>query len=191
LSLPDVNKRTGNHKVCPRKNYNRALNLENLNSLADIDAEAEFLKCCGSKRWARALTEARPFENKDALLNEANRVWWSLDPADWLEAFRAHPKIGEKKAAATQSEQAHSWSAQEQSGTQNAPAGTMAALAKGNREYEQRFGFIFIVCATGKSSEEMLAILNERLSNDRNAEIRAAAEEQRKITRLRLEKLLS
>src|SRR6266567_1936928 len=165
--------------------------LDQLNKLPSEDAQAEFLKCCGCKSWARAMTKARPFENANHLLNEADRIWWSLDPADWLEAFRAHPKIGEKKAAAAQSEQARDWSAQEQSGTQNAPAGTMLLLAEGNRKYEQRFGFIFIVCATGKSSEEMLTILNDRLGNDRDTEIRTAAEEQRKITRLRLEKLLN
>ncbi len=165
--------------------------LDHLNKLPSEDAQAEFLKCCGSISWARAMSKARPFENADYLLSEADRVWWSLDPADWLEAFRAHPKIGEKKAAAAQSEQAEGWSAQEQSGTQNAPAGTMVLLAEGNRKYEERFGFIFIVCATGKSSEEMLAILNDRLRNDMDTEIRTAAEEQRKITRLRLEKLLN
>jgi len=165
--------------------------LDQLNKLPSEDAQAEFLKCCGSKSWARAMTKARPFENANHLLNEADRIWWSLDPADWLEAFRAHPKIGEKKAAAAQSEQARDWSAQEQSGTQNAPAGTMLLLAEGNRKYEQRFGFIFIVCATGKSSEEMLTILNDRLGNERDTEIRTAAEEQRKITGLRLEKLLN
>ena len=165
--------------------------LDQLNKLPSEDAQAEFLKCCGCKSWARAMTKARPFENANHLLNEADRIWWSLDPADWLEAFRAHPKIGEKKAAAAQSEQAQNWSAQEQSGTQNAPADTMLLLAEGNRKYEQRFGFIFIVCATGKSSEEMLTILNDRLGNDRDTEIRTAAEEQRKITRLRLEKLLN
>ncbi len=165
--------------------------LDQLNKLPSEDAQAEFLKCCGCKSWARAMTKARPFENANHLLNEADRIWWSLDPADWLEAFRAHPKIGEKKAAAAQSEQAQNWSAQEQSGTQNAPADTMLLLAEGNRKYEQRFGFIFIVCATGKSSEEMLAVLNNRLGNDRDTEIRTAAEEQRKITRLRLEKLLN
>ena len=164
--------------------------LDQLNKLPSEDAQAEFLKCCGSKSWARAMTKARPFENADHLLHEADRVWWSLDPADWLEAFRAHPKIGEKKAATTQPEEAQAWSEQEQSGTQNAPAGTMVLLAEGNREYEQRFGFIFIVCATGKSSEEMLTLLNERLQNDRETELRVAAGEQRKITHLRLDKLI-
>ncbi len=165
--------------------------LDQLNSLSDTLAAAEFLKCCGSTRWARSMTSVRPFKSIDHLLTNADSVWWSLSEEDWLEAFRAHPKIGEKKAAAAQSVQAQSWSAQEQSGTQRAAANTIAALADGNREYEHRFGFIFIICATGKSSEEMLANLKMRLQNDAATELRLAAEEQRKITRLRLEKLLN
>ena len=164
--------------------------LDRLNSLLRTQAEAEFLKCCGAQRWAAAMTAARPFANVDELLTNAEGIWWSLSSEDWLEAFRAHPKIGEKKAAATQSEEARKWSAQEQSGIGDAAADSLAALAKGNRDYEQRFGFIFIVCATGKSSEEMLAILQTRLQNDTETEIVAAAEEQRKITRIRLGKLL-
>ena len=164
--------------------------INGLNELSADNARAEFLKCCGSQRWASAMTAARPFANVDELLTKADRTWSSLRPEDWLEAFRAHPRIGEKKAAAAQSKEAQQWSAQEQSGINDAAAGTIAALADGNRDYEQRFGFIFIVCATGKSSEEMLAILQARLQNDAETEIAAAAKEQRKITRLRLEKLL-
>ena len=164
--------------------------INGLNELSADDARAEFLKCCGSQRWASAMTAARPFANVDELLTKADSIWWSLSAEDWLEAFRAHPKIGEKKAAAAQSEAARRWSEREQSGIRNAAADTMAALAAGNRDYEQRFGFIFIVCATGKSSEEMLAILQARLQNDAETEIAIAAEEQRKIMRLRLEKLL-
>ena len=149
------------------------------------------MKCCGSRTWASALSEARPFIDADALFHKADSVWWSLGEEDWLEAFRAHPKIGEQKAAAVQSEQARSWSAQEQSGVAGADTEAKAALAAGNREYEERFGFIFIVCATGKTSAEMLAILNGRLRNDPGTELRAAAEEQRKIMRLRLEKLIN
>jgi OHCU decarboxylase len=136
------------------------------------------------------MTGARPFSDVETLLGEAERIWWSLSEADWLEAFRAHPKIGEQKAAAVQSEQAQNWSAQEQSGIADAAAGTKAELATQNLEYEQRFGFIFIVCATGKTSGQMLAILTERLQNDTETELRIAAEEQRKITRLRIEKML-
>ena len=164
--------------------------LEQLNRVSQEQAETEFLKCCGSRRWATAMTAARPFADLDELLTKADSAWWSLSSEGWLDAFRAHPKIGEKKAAAAQSEEARNWSAQEQSGLRNAGADTMAALATGNQDYETRFGFIFIVCATGKSSEEMLAILQERLQNDAETEIALAAEEQRKITRLRLEKLL-
>ena len=137
------------------------------------------------------MSDARPFKDADALLHKADSVWWSLSEEDWLEAFRAHPKIGEQRAATAQSEQARSWSAQEQSAIQDAATETKKALAARNREYEERFGFIFIVCATGKTSSEMLTILQERLPNDPAIELRVAAEEQRKITRLRLEKLLN
>jgi OHCU decarboxylase len=167
---------------------NKALN--QLNRVSQEQAEAEFLKCCGSQRWATAMTLARPFADVDDLLTKADSTWRSLGSKDWLEAFRAHPKIGEKRAAAAQSEEARQWSAQEQSGINDAAGTTIASLAAGNRDYEQRFGFIFIVCATGKSSEEMLAILQARLQNDAETEIAVAAEEQRKITRIRLEKLL-
>ena len=162
-----------------------------LNELSANDAEAELLKCCGSQRWAHAMSNRRPFATLDDVLTEADRVWSSLDEADWLEAFRAHPKIGEKKAATAQSTEAQKWSAQEQSGVARASASTTSELAERNREYEDRFGFIFIVCASGKSSEEMLAIINERIRNDAETELRAAAAEQGKITRLRLEKLLN
>ena len=164
--------------------------LHKLNAFLQEQAQAEFLKCCGSRRFASAMTAARPFANVDELLMKADRTWSALGSEDWLEAFRAHPKIGEKKAAAAQSKEAQQWSAQEQSGINHATADTMAAIAEGNRDYEHRFGFIFIVCATGRSSEEMLAILRARLQNDAETEIAVAAEEQRKITRLRLEKLL-
>jgi OHCU decarboxylase len=175
-----------------RSRLNTHLNttLDQLNRFSQAQAEAEFLKCCGSKRWASSMSDARPFASADDLTAKADSIWWSLQAADWLEAFRAHPKIGEQKAAAVQSEQARNWSTQEQSGVQDAVTETKAALAAGNQQYEARFGFIFIVCATGKSSAEMLAILNDRLQNDSDTELREAAEEQRKITRLRLEKLL-
>jgi OHCU decarboxylase len=165
--------------------------IEWLNELSAHTAEAEFLKCCGSTRWASAMTAARPFANNDSLFAKADELWWSLSAKDWLEAFRAHPKIGEKKAAAAQSGQARAWSAQEQSGVASASSQTKDELERLNREYEDQFGFIFIVCASGKSSAEMLSILNSRIRNDRDTELRIAAEEQRKITRLRLEKLLN
>jgi len=165
--------------------------VERLNQLSGDDVEAELRKCCGSTRWAHDLAGQRPFASLEQIYAKGDEIWWSLSEEDWLEAFRAHPKIGERKAATAQSQQAQSWSAQEQSGVANAAAETQDELGRLNREYEDRFGFIFIVCASGKTSEELLAILQSRIGNDRSSEIRVAAEEQRKITRLRLEKLLN
>lgn len=136
------------------------------------------------------MTAARPFTNIDQLSTKADEIWRSLSTDDWLEAFRAHPKIGEKKAEAAQSAQAQSWSAQEQSNAQDADAINKEALAKGNRQYEERFGFIFIICATGKSADAILGSLNQRLENDTATELRMAADEQSKITRLRLGRLV-
>jgi allantoicase len=137
------------------------------------------------------MSSARPYENIADVIARANEVWQSLDRDDWLEAFRSHPKIGEKKAAETVSAQARQWSGQEQSGVNTASTETTNAHAKLNREYEQKFGFIFIICATGKTSDEMLAALRERLDHDEAEELPIAAAEQSKITELRLKKLLT
>ena len=164
--------------------------LEQLNSLPSDDAEAEFMKCCGSTLWARRMAGQRPFQDLEELLAKADAVWWALDPEDWLEAFSRHPKIGEKKAERDQAEAARRWSEQEQAGTHSADQDTRNSLVELNREYERKFGFIYIVCATGKSADEMLSILKARLQNEAEAELRIAAEEQRRITHLRLQKLL-
>ena len=161
-----------------------------LNALSVAEAEHEFLKCCGSRSWARQMGESRPFESTSTLRERATDIWWSLESADWLEAFRSHPKIGEKKAAAKVTAQAQSWSGQEQSGMTGAAKQTLNELAALNQEYEDTFGYIFIVCATGKSSDEMLAILKSRIGNLPNDELRVAAAEQVKITELRLRKLI-
>jgi OHCU decarboxylase len=167
------------------------LELASLNSLSPSQAEAEFLKCCGSRNWAQQVTAARPFPNLNELIIKADRIWWSLDQQDWLEAFHSHPKIGEKKAAAPTAVEAQHWSEDEQSGLRNSAQQTLDALAKLNQTYEEKFGFIFIVCASGKSSEEMLAILHDRLKNNASEELRIAAAEQARITELRLRKLLA
>jgi OHCU decarboxylase len=167
------------------------MTLEELNELPVQAAEAEFLRCCGSRAWATAMVASRPFATCDKLFAKADAISASLTDEDWLQAFRAHPKIGERKAATAQTQQEKSWSSQEQSAMQSASTDTVAQLAKGNREYEKKFGFIFIVCASGKASDEILAILNNRLNNDAQTELSVAAQEQRKITRLRLEKLLA
>lgn len=155
--------------------------LERLNTAPATDAEAMLEPCCGSHAWVRRMTESRPFRDLDDLYDTSDRIWRSLGPEDWLEAFAAHPRIGERGGR---------WARQEQAGAANAGEKVLAELAAGNRQYEDCFGHIFIVCATGKSAEEMLALLRERLGNDPETELRVAAEEQRKITHLRLEKLL-
>jgi OHCU decarboxylase len=131
----------------------------------------------------------RPFGTLARVLNEAEEIWWSLGPDDWREAFDHHPRIGEQASAAPQGVVAKTWSADEQHGAATAGEDTRQALAEGNREYERRFGHIYLVCATGKSAQEMLALLRQRLRNDPATELRVAAREQAKITRLRLEKL--
>jgi OHCU decarboxylase len=165
--------------------------LNSLNSLPVAEAETELLQCCGSTRWARQMAETRPFTSLDSLFASANDIWWSLDRNDWLEAFRSHPKIGEKKAAEPVLTQAHQWSGQEQSGVAAASEETVDSLATLNRAYEEKFGFIFIICATGKTSGEMLSALRERLDHDAADELPIAAGEQSKITVLRLKKLLT
>ena len=166
------------------------MTIDALNALRHDVAERELLTCCGSREWARRMAAERPFRDVADVLDCADAVWWELGKADWLEAFRSHPRIGEKKAEAGQTGRERAWSAGEQAGMGSAAEETQRALAEGNRAYEERFGHIYIVCATGKSADEMLAILTARLANDPETEVRAAAEEQRKITRIRLEKLL-
>ena len=136
------------------------------------------------------MVAARHYRSLDDLIAGADRIWWSLKPQDWLEAFHSHPKIGEKKAAAATAVQAQQWSEDEQSGIRNSAQQTLFALAELNRAYEEKFGYIFIVCASGKNSEEMLAILRDRLENNADEELRIAAGEQAKITQLRLRKLV-
>ncbi|HBL26447.1 MAG TPA: bifunctional allantoicase/OHCU decarboxylase [Acidobacteria bacterium] len=152
-----------------------------LNALPGEAAEAALLACCGSRVWARRMVVGRPYRDRADLVRISDGVWWSLAAEDWLEAFRAHPRIGEKGGR---------WSEQEQAGARGARPEVLADLVAANRRYEERFGHLFIVCATGKSAAEMLALLQERIGQDPASELRTAAEEQRKITHLRLEKLL-
>jgi 2-oxo-4-hydroxy-4-carboxy-5-ureidoimidazoline decarboxylase len=158
------------------------MRLDELNALPDAEAAAAFLRCCGSMRWARMMAAARPFAGAHALAAAGETAAESLDRPDWLEAFAAHPQIG----ASTQS----SWAAAEQAGSRSASDEVRKRLVEANRAYHERFGYIFIVCATGKSAAEMLRLLEDRLTNDAATEWRFAAGEQRKITRLRLAKLL-
>ena len=152
--------------------------------------ESHFLDCCGSRRWARKMAEARPFRDISDLVGKAENIWKNLNEEDWLEAFAAHPKIGAKKAARETGAQAAEWSRGEQAGMEDATGSEQTELEKLNYLYEEKFGFIFIVCATGKSAGEMLEICRRRLENADEAEISVAADEQRRITEIRLRKLL-
>jgi OHCU decarboxylase len=163
------------------------MRLAELNALDDAAAVREFLRCCGSSRWAREMAAARPFAGLEAMETRADAIWWALEPDDWREAFAAHPKIGAANPGAAGE---RDWAAQEQSGVAVAAHGTLRRLAAANRDYEARFGYIFIVCATGRTAAEMLALLEARMRHDAGEELRIAAEEQRRITRLRLGKLL-
>ena len=147
------------------------MRLDDLNALDAESAVRELLRCCGSTRWASAMTSARPFPDVETLASVADSIWESLNPADWLEAFAAHPKIGggaakaKAEAGAAGKNATADWSNAEQAGVANAAAAVRDRLADANREYEARFGYIFIVCATGRSAEEMLALLERRLRN--------------------------
>lgn len=158
--------------------------------MSEPQARKLLTACCGASRWVSGMLARRPFGSRARVLSTSDEIWRSLDPGDWREAFSHHPRIGERKSAAPQSERGSAWAAGEQSGVERAHDDVRAQLAAANREYEERFGYIYIVFATGKSAEEMLALARERLGNDPDVELRAAAEEQRKITRLRLDKLL-
>jgi 2-oxo-4-hydroxy-4-carboxy-5-ureidoimidazoline decarboxylase len=176
--------------------------LKHLAGLAQVDGLAAFLRCCGSRRWADAMARGRPYRHEAALLAAAERAFEPLSREDWLEAFSHHPRIGEREALAerfpaTPSEwppdprgRAAGWSASEQAAVAGAGEDVLDALLSANRDYEARFGYIFIVCASGKSAAEMLALLRERLANEPDAELEIAAAEQRKITAIRLKRLL-
>lgn len=158
-----------------------SMDLDRFNALPADEAAEALLPCCGSRAWARWMAESRPFEDLAGVQKKSDAIWRSLGGEDWREAFAAHPRIGEKGSR---------WSEAEQAGASDATAETLTELLAANQEYEARFGHIFIVCATGKSAAQMLSLLRHRLDNDRSIELHIAAEEQRKITNLRLEKLL-
>jgi len=166
------------------------LSVAELDAMPAAQAKKLLADCCGASRWVSGMLARRPFGSRTAVLSAADEIWESLKPADWREAFSRHPRIGERSSAAPQSERGEAWAAGEQAGVEQARDDVRAELAAANREYEQRFGYIFMVFATGKSAEEMLALARERLRNDPDVELPIAAEEQRKITRLRLDKLL-
>jgi len=168
------------------------MELNTFNNLPPREAEAALANCNGAARWASLMVQARPFGSAAALFNHCNEIWYEeCREEDWLEAFSQHPKIGDigslkEKYAATKG-----WAAGEQSGVKSAPETVLEQLAEANRLYEEKFGFIFIVSATGKSAGEMLRLLNDRLENKREEELLVAMGEQCKITQIRLGKLIS
>jgi OHCU decarboxylase len=164
-------------------------NLAAWNDADESVALQPMLACCAAHRWARAMVARRPFRNVESLSLTADEVWSTMEERDWLEAFAAHPRIGERKAPLTATRTA-TWSQQEQSSTASAGGQVLADLAAGNALYEERFGFTYIVCATGRSADEMLAILRRRLNSDRASELREAAEQQHQIMQIRLGKWL-
>jgi 2-oxo-4-hydroxy-4-carboxy-5-ureidoimidazoline decarboxylase len=154
---------------------------------AGIDeARALLERCCGSRRWVERMLARRPFHDDTALLAAAHDEWFALGPDDWREAFAHHPRIGDRRAAATRFDSTRKLSLQEQSGVAAAPARVLDALVEGNRAYEARFGHTFIVCASGRSADEMLDLLRSRLTNDAATELGIAADEQARITAIRL-----
>jgi len=166
------------------------MTLLRLNALPAEEAAEALRACCASSRWVRAMVAARPFKNAGALLRAADAAWSATGPDDWAEAFAAHPRIGESANFAAAGALSGAWSGGEQSRAAESPAGTRDELAKANLEYERRFGRTYIVCATGRSGEDILADLRSRLDNPPERELEVAAAEQHRITRLRLGKLI-
>jgi 2-oxo-4-hydroxy-4-carboxy-5-ureidoimidazoline decarboxylase len=163
------------------------MDLAAFNALPPAAAEAELLACCSSPRWAAAVAALRPFRDLDHLQEAADKAWWALDEGDWFAAFEAHPRIGERAAG----EGAHArWSTAEQADAQRADQTVRDEIARGNVDYELRFGHVFLICASGRSGEEILAELRRRLDSSPETELRTAAAEQAKITRLRVERML-
>lgn len=164
--------------------------LERFNQMSAPDASRQILACCDSRGWARAVARQRPYSLSGDLLAAADAEWWRMPPAEWLHAFAAHPRIGENAAARPQHGSGDRWSANEQQGAAEAADSLKAGLADLNHEYENRFGFTYIVCASGRNGEEMVRLARERLANDPETELRIAAAEQAQIMKLRLQRLL-
>ncbi|MGA7109761.1 MAG: 2-oxo-4-hydroxy-4-carboxy-5-ureidoimidazoline decarboxylase [Terracidiphilus sp.] len=164
--------------------------LDAWNRADEAEARDAMIACCGAKHWAAAMVALRPFDGIAALSEAADREWGKMEESDWLEAFDCHPRIGQRNVAHATA-QSVAWSRQEQASVATAQERVLAELAGDNALYEQRFGLTYIVCATGKSAEEMLAILKRRLASDRATELREAAEQQRQILQIRLGKWLA
>ena len=166
------------------------MTLQELNNLSATDCHKAFLTCCTASSWVAGMVRNRPYRSAEELLKISDRLWAAVDMEGWLEACEGHPKIGDVDSLAKKYGDTRKMAGHEQSGMDNASMEVIRRLAKGNADYERKFGYIFIVCATGKSASEMLGILENRLKNDPEKELEIARAEQNKITRLRLEKLM-
>jgi 2-oxo-4-hydroxy-4-carboxy-5-ureidoimidazoline decarboxylase len=161
-----------------------------LNALSAAEAGEAFARCCGARAWVERMVARRPYVNVGHLMGIARAYWMALGPADWREAFAHHPRIGDLESLRRRFASTADLAAREQAGVGAASRAVLEALAVGNRAYEERFGYIFIVFASGRTAEEMLALLRDRLSHEPEAELKVAAEEQWKIMRLRLDRML-
>lgn len=166
-----------------------SIQVDELDAMSAGDAGEKLRACCGSSRWVSDMVSRRPFHSFDAVSKAADDAWSKCGEKDWLEAFDHHPRIGGTQSTAARSETARRWSSGEQSGVKSASSETQDELAAVNAAYERKFGHIYIVCAAGRNAEEMLDMAKARMTNDVATELQIAAEEQRKITQLRLKKL--
>jgi len=166
------------------------MNIEQLNLLPTNKLFDELEKCCGSCAWINTMITNRPFKDNISLHKTSDAIWGKLSEPDYLEAFSHHPQIGDVASLKKKFASTANWASKEQQGASEASDETLSELKQGNDKYFKRFGFIFILCATGKTAIQMLDLLNTRLINDRTTELSIAASEQNKITHLRLEKLL-
>jgi len=162
------------------------MQLASLNKLPEVQAHEYFMQCCSSERWVERMVAERPFSDSASIQLAADKHWQDLDEADYLQAFDGHPKIGDVNSLKAKYSNTQTLASNEQSGVNQADDNTIEQLAKGNALYEEKFGFIFIVCASGKSATQMLGLLRARLNNERTTELQNAAEEQRKIFQIRI-----
>lgn len=166
------------------------MTLPELNQLPNSELKAALSACCGSTAWVTEMAKIFPVESKESLFEQAEVIWFGLTESDWREAFLHHPKIGDIDSLRQKFASTAVWAEGEQAGVSSASLSVLEMLAEGNQLYEEKFGYIFIVCATGKSADEMLELLETRLLNSPDEEIQIAMQEQNKITQIRLEKLL-
>lgn len=167
------------------------MTLEQLNRLSEAEATAAFTQCCTAQRWVERMVIDRPFESLAEMMEISDTIWEECDVDDYIEAFLGHPRIGDVESLAKKYANTKAWASGEQKGVEGADRAVIERLAEGNKNYEEKFGHLFIVCATGKSAAETLDLLEARMPNDPKTEVMVAAAEQNKITRIRLKKLLS